>query len=248
MECAEFLRRLDAEPRVQDAAVLAHRRECAACATAWQHAQSFEGRLLDALNVPVPASLVERLRVAQRSIERKTRQRRRFGFAIAATLLLAIIAGGVTFRYMDAHSLPAMAIAHMRNSGEMGAMARTGQLDAQAIDVAFAGRHVTLKGRIPAATTYVHQCMVGGQPAVHLVTRFDDQPVVVLYLPRMPSGADKAFERDGWRGREVALAGGELIVLSNRGKRPNFKAVAQAWRLAIDGAGAAQRVSMLWEP
>lgn len=245
MECTEFLRRLDAEPRAQDPALLAHRDQCAACATAWQHTQTFEGKLVDALNVPVPAGLAERLRVAQRTAARKTRNRRRFSFAIAATLLLAVIAGGATFRYTDAHSLPAMAVAHMLGSGEIGTMARTGQLDEQAVDAVFAGRHVTLKGRIPADTTYAHQCVVDKQQAVHLVTRYDDQPVVVLYLPLEKVRRDKAFERDGWRGREMPLTRGALVVLSNRSQRPNFEAVAQAWKLAIEGTGAPNRVSML---
>lgn len=246
MECAEFLRRLDTEPRAQDPAMLAHREQCAACATAWQHTQVFEGKLLDALNVPVPGRLTERLRAAQGAAERKTRTRRRFGFAIAASLLLAIIAGGATFRYMDAHSLPAMAVAHMLESGEIGAMANTGQVQPRAVDAVFASRDVRLKGQVPADTTYVHPCMVGNQPAVHLVTRYDDQPVVVLYLPHESLAGNKAFERDGWRGREMPLGKGALVVLSNRAQRPNFEAVAKAWKLAIDGAGAADQVTMLW--
>src|SRR6185312_15169972 len=96
MDCLEFRRRLAAEPLSRDLALHAHRGECAACAAAWERAQQAERELLDALAVPVPAGLTERILLAQATGERRQHMsRRRFALALAASLLVALAGGSL---------------------------------------------------------------------------------------------------------------------------------------------------------
>ncbi|CAM5297905.1 hypothetical protein RLIN73S_03122 [Rhodanobacter lindaniclasticus] len=114
MDCLEFRRRLGAEPQARAADLLAHRDGCAACAAAWERAQTFERDLHAALNVPVPAGLAERVLLAQATGERRQHaHHRRIAFAMAASLLVALGIGGYAWRQADANSLPALAVAHM---------------------------------------------------------------------------------------------------------------------------------------
>ncbi|WP_426661825.1 DUF3379 family protein [Rhodanobacter aciditrophus] len=240
MDCLEFRRRLGAEPQSRDPALLAHRRDCPACAAAWERAQAFEHELLAALDVPVPDGLAERVLLAQATGERRqqTARRRHLGYALAASVLLALGVGGYAWRQHDARSLPALAVAHM--PGEIHSLDLVRPVTAQAVAAGFADRGVQLRGPLPAGVTYVHDCPVGPYKTVHLVSRVDNMPVAVLYVPGKQVARARDFHRDGWQGRIVPLQHGTLVMLTDRqGARP-FDAVAQGWRVAIDGMGTAQ--------
>lgn len=247
MDCLEFRRRLGAEPQARDARLQAHRDECAACTAAWERAQQAERELLAALEIPVPAGLAERVLLAQATGERRQHvRRRRMALAMAASLLIVVAAGGLIWRQLDAHSLPALAVAHMPE--EIHSLDLTRPVDAQAITGGFTYRGVHLHGPLPDDVTYVNDCPVGPYRTVHLVSRVDDVSVAVLYVPGQHARTARDFHRDGWRGRVVPLQHGLLVLLTDRtGKRP-FNAVAdtvaQDWRVAIDGLGE-QRVGQL---
>ncbi len=236
MNCLDFRRRIGAEPRTRDERFMAHRDACAeGCAAFWQRAQRFEDDLDAALAVPVPDGLADRILLAQATAERRGQVgRRRAWMAMAASVLIAVTAGGMFWRHVDRASLPALAVAHM--PVEMDSLAMTAPMSDAAVAAGFADRAAPLKGPAPAGVTYVHDCMVGPYPAVHVVTRMNDEPVVALYLPGTMSDADASFRRDGWEGRELALRGGTLVVMAQDGaNRHAMDAVARAWRSAIEG-------------
>ena len=61
-----------------------------------------------------PPGLAERILLAQATGERRQHMsRRRIALALAASLLVAVAGGGLLWRQMDAHTLPALAVAHM---------------------------------------------------------------------------------------------------------------------------------------
>lgn len=236
MDCLEFRRRLGAEPHGRDPQMLAHREACPACTAAWEKAQRFERDLHGALDVPLPEGLAERVLLAQATGERQGQvRRRRMALGLAASLLIALGGGGILWRQAQAHTLPALAVAHM--PGEIGALALTRPLAPAPVSAVFAERHAALRGPLPIDTTYVHACDVGPYRTVHLVSHPDGQPVVVLYVPTKQTSARRDFQREGWLGREVPLEHGTLVMLTNRGDRRPFDAVEQGWRVAIDGLG-----------
>ncbi|MET0505747.1 MAG: DUF3379 family protein [Luteibacter sp.] len=237
MNCLDFRRRITAEPRSRDAALLAHRDSCKdGCAAFWQRAQRFEDDFESALaDIPVPDGLADRILLAQATGERRRQVgRRRAWMAMAASLLIAVFGGGMLWRHMDQASLPALAVAHMPYEIDALGLTRT-MTDAQ-VEAGFAGRSAHLKGPAPAGVTYVHDCDIGPYPAVHLVTRVDDEAVVALYMPGKMSEASSDFHRDGWDGRQIALSGGTLVVMAPQGaSHRTMAAVARGWREAIEG-------------
>lgn len=236
MNCLDFRRRLGAEPRSRDPDLLAHRDACGeGCAAVWQRAQRFDDDLEAALAVPVPDGLADRILLAQATAERRRQVgRRRAGMALAASLLIAVMGGGMVWRHLDGFSVPALAVAHM--PGEVSSLALTASLPDARVEAGFAGRNAPLKGPAPQGVTYVQDCLVGPYPAVHVVTRMNDEPVVALYMPGKMTEGDTRFHREGWDGRELALHGGTLVVLAQEGaSRHAMDAVARAWRSAIEG-------------
>jgi hypothetical protein len=247
MDCLEFRRRLAAEPQARAPELYAHQDGCAACAAAWERAQQDERELLAALQVPVPAGLAERVLLAQASgAHRRHLRRRQAALALAASLLLGVVGGGLFWRRQDAHSLPALAVAHMPD--EIHSLDLTRPIGAPAINEGFAVRGLHLRGPLPGDVTYVHDCPVGPYLTVHLVSRVDNTSVAVLYVPGEHTGAVRDFDRDGWHGRIVPLQHGRLVLLTDRAGRQSFNRVAdtvsQDWRVAIDGLGG-PRISEL---
>ncbi|SKB65615.1 DUF3379 family protein [Luteibacter sp. 22Crub2.1] len=236
MNCLDFRRRITAEPRSRDADLLAHRDSCdEGCAPFWQRAQRFEDDFEAALaGIPVPDGLADRILLAHATHERRGQvRRRRSWMAMAASVLIAFGGVGLVWRHMDGTSLPALAVAHM--PWEMDSLNMTRPMTDAQVEAGFIGRSAHLKGPAPAGVTYVHDCTVGPYPAVHLVTRMNDEPVVALYMPGKMSDADSDFHRDGWDGRQIALSGGTLVVMAQGASRNTMDAVARGWREAIEG-------------
>jgi hypothetical protein len=59
--------------------------------------------------------------------------------------------------------------------------------------------------------------------------------VVALYLPNKKIAAPDGFERDGWKGRELPLRDGTLIVLARHPSEQQLDTAESDWRAAIDG-------------
>lgn len=239
MNCLDFRRRISAEPRSRAPDLLAHRDSCTdGCGAFWQRAQRFEDDVEAAMAVPVPDGLADRILLAQATGERRAQVgRRRTWMAMAASVLIAFGGVGMLWRYTDQHSLAALAVAHM--PWEMDSLALTRPMTDDQVEAGFVGRATHLKGPAPGMVTYVHDCTVGPYPAVHAVTRMNDEPVVALYMPGKMDGKPGTFQRDGWDGREVQLRGGTLVLLAQGASRKAMETAERGWRAAIEGPAPA---------
>jgi hypothetical protein len=97
MNCFEFRRLIFAEPRRLLSEQKQHMEQCAACATLAKEMDGFETKIHEALRVPVPEALAERILLRHKTV----RPPRRLGFsfggwALAASLVVAI---AVTFHF-----------------------------------------------------------------------------------------------------------------------------------------------------
>jgi hypothetical protein len=238
MNCLEFRRLLGSDPYSQDPEMLAHRETCSACAAVWQRAQRFEQELAAALVVPVPEGLADRILLAHTTgIRQRQVTRRRSWMAMAASLVLACAGGGLVWQQTEARSLPAMSVAHVL--GEIRSMDQTVALPEQDVAEVLAARGQTMHGPAPAGVTYVHECNVGGHPAAHFVTRMDNEAVAALYMPHVMGTKPETFTRDGWKGREVQMHDGTLVLLAQVDDKHAMDVAEAGWRMAIDGPGGA---------
>jgi hypothetical protein len=218
VDCLEFRRRLAADPHTRDPDFLAHRDSCrAGCTESWWRAQRFERRVLDTLqSVGTPPDLAERVLLTQATTQR-TRIRRRWqiGLALAASLLAALVVAGYAWNLgtaSNANSLATLAIAHVRS--EAYSLTMTRPIDSRKLQPVFAGRGLTLRGK-PVHAVFAADCQVGPYKALHLVLRENGNPVTALYLIDHRVAAVQDFNRSGWRGREVPMGSGTLVLLGN---------------------------------
>jgi hypothetical protein len=233
MDCLEFRRLLGSDPRIADAAARAHLEGCARCQDAYARAQAFEAKLGHALNVAVPEGLADRVLLAQLTGVRQ-RPARRFryawiGLAAAAALALAV---GLTRRDgIVGRSLPDLVIAHVYGE-ERPALELRAPVPSDQVDRAFAERGVHLAS-VPDGISYVHKCPVGDYRTVHMVMPRNQQAVSVLYVTQYHAPGVTNFERGALRGREVPIADGTLVMLSENAA--SFDALEHAWRDALEG-------------
>jgi len=98
MNCFEFRRLIFAEPRRLLAEQKRHMEQCAACAGLAKEMEGFEAKIHEAMTVPVPEALAERVLLRHKTV----RPAMKFGFggwALAASLMVAIaVAFHVNYR------------------------------------------------------------------------------------------------------------------------------------------------------
>lgn len=226
MNCVEFRRELGIDPHSRAEDFLRHRTECARCAAAAERAYAHERELARALAIDVPPQLADKLLLAQttRELRRRTRWRRFGGFALAATLVLAV---GVIGLRAEATTLSAQAIAHIQR--EPKALQMSQALPAAATRTAFHDVGVELRD-VPDGISFVYCCPLDHRRSVHLVMLNADDPVSVIWLPGEARGRSN-FEREGWQGRIAPLGSGTLILIAKSPRQ--FDRIEAQWRAAF---------------
>lgn len=233
MDCLEFRRLLGSDPRVVDAAAREHLERCPFCADAHARAQAFEGRLADALAVPVPVGLADRILLAQLTGARqqaRTGRRRVAWIALAAAACMAIAIGVIRHERAPV-GLADLVVQHV-NGKERDALGLTAVVPAAEIEQAFVDRGVHLAS-VPRDVSYVHECPVGTYRSVHMVMPENGAPVSVLYIVDHRAKSSTAFRRAALQGREIPLANGTLVLVAPSAER--FDAIERTWREAIEG-------------
>lgn len=234
MDCLEFRRLLGSDPRVADPAARAHLETCPRCQDAYARAQAFEARLAQALTVAVPEGFADRVLLAQLTgVRQRPARRFRYGWiALAAAAALVVAIGVVRREGAIGRSLPDLVIAHV-NGEEKPALKLRAPVPSDEVARAFADRGVHLLAAVPADISYVQECPVGGYRTVHMVMPRNDQPVSVVYVTHYQAPGVTNFERGALRGREVPMADGTLVMLSENAA--SFDGLEHAWRDAIEG-------------
>lgn len=234
MDCLEFRRLLGSDPHISDRAAREHLEGCPFCADAHARAHAFESGLAQAMAVPVPTGLADRILLAQLTGERqhqRTRVRRLAWIALAAAASLALAIGVVRHQRATSASLADLVVAHI-DGPERDALQLRAPVAAAAIERAFADRGVRLAS-VPAEVSYVHECPIGAYRSVHMVMPENGAPVSVLYVVDHPSRNSKNFLRAGMHGREVPIANGTLVLAAQTDS--GFDAIEHTWRDAIEG-------------
>ncbi|HET9031558.1 MAG TPA: DUF3379 family protein [Dokdonella sp.] len=232
MNCLEFRRRLGSEPASTLAAFVAHREECARCASAQIAADEFEKCIRGSLSIPVPANLADRIILAQTTEFRQQRRNSKRGMgaivvAVAASILIAVVA--LSNRQTEMPALAGMVVEHLQKHVVSATDARN-PIPKQDVMAAFADRGVRLNS-VPDGVNYVHECPAGPYKSVHMVMPERGGPVNVVYVVDKPSQRSIDFSHDGMRGREVPIGKGSLVMLAS--SDGDFDAIEHSWKQAM---------------
>lgn len=223
MDFSEFRRLLAADPRNQDPAFLQARASSPEFRDAAAGADRFEERLERALALEVPPDLLERIRDIPHGDEGLAHHAAGHGawwrFALAASLLVAIGAAGLTWRMNSGwSSVEDYVVDHYHHDGlTVLAMAD----DPLAADVSgmLAEFGAIAAPELAGIISVIKNCPTPDGKGVHMVLNTDRGLITVLYMPETQVSDGEQILFDDSEAVLVKLHSGSAVIIGSRLQR-----------------------------
>ena len=200
--CLEFRRRVGSEPFAADAAIEAHRRECAACARHQDELRAMDSVIRRALEV----SASPRARPAP-APARASRARL---FAVAASLAAGIAVALIVLVAAPRAAIAREVVAHLRH--EPGATQSAATMPPAAVAEVLGPAGMRL-GAGAGAVSFAARCVFDGRVVPHLVVQTPEGQVTVLVLAHRPVSRPVRFEEQGYSGVVLPAPRGSIAVV-----------------------------------
>jgi hypothetical protein len=202
---------IGADPGHLSADVEAHLAGCAECRKFRDETLALDGRLRAALELPLP------------EFRRRAPPARRF--AIAASVVLALVVAGGAWIFRPQSALAGEVVAHVEE--EMDSWGSQRQMPPDSIAGVLDAAHVEFDAHVPIV--YAAPCAFRGKRIAHLVVQTSHGPLTVMLLPHVSVTRREKFSEDGLNGVLLPAGQGSVAVLA-RGTQ-------------VDAADAASMVS-----
>jgi len=211
MDYSEFIRQLGTDPASRDPAFLRARQSSAEFIQAAAESDLFERRLRHALAVDAPpdlASCLKEVGVTGARAQIPWRQ-----YALAAGLLLAIAAAGVTWRMTPHYDTVEQYVAlHYAHDGP-GLLERGGGRLAENVDEVLSRFHVTLTPEARRMVGLIKFCPTPGGRGAHIVLNTPQGPLTVIFMPGTAVTDGEMMDFDGMQAQLVVLSRGSAAVI-----------------------------------
>lgn len=200
--CLEFRRRVGAEPFAADAAIEAHRRECAACARHQDELRAMDAEIRRALEVNPPPR-------GEAAPVPKGAARSRF-LAVAASLVMGIAVAILVLVAAPRAAIAREVVAHVQH--EPGAMQAAGSLTPEAIDAVLGPAGIRLESGA-GTVSFAARCVVDGRVVPHLVVQTPQGPATVMVLSHRTVRRAMHFDEQGYSGVVLPAPRGSIAVV-----------------------------------
>jgi hypothetical protein len=219
MGFTEFKRLLGADPRSRDPEFLAARDASPEHRAASAEAERFERRLEQALALRAPEDLLEQLRSIPRSSAdhgRSTPGRgRAWRFALAASLLIAVGAAGLTWKMNSGwDSVEDYVVDHFRHDG-VEVLARAGGRTADDTRAVLADFGVTALPALAGAIRVIKMCPTPDGKGVHMVLDTEHGLVTLIYMPHTAVSDGERITFDDSEALLVTLRSGSAVLIGS---------------------------------
>jgi hypothetical protein len=210
MNCIEFQRELNANPRRLGGAARAHAEDCATCARRMVRQLNREDDLSDALAIPVPDGLEDRVLLAARMEGRRGARR----YALAASVLLAVAVLLALPLRDPAPDLLAIAAGHV--VGEPQHLAETNAQAPRRVASLLALAGARLEQALPV--TYANDCELPDArghmaPGGHIVIETVHGRVALMLMPHGKTETSQRRKQAGmWVELHPAARGSYALV------------------------------------
>ncbi|MEW6688493.1 MAG: DUF3379 family protein [Pseudomonadota bacterium] len=206
MSCLEFRRAVMVDPRRLDAEARAHAECCASCRELLAHSLGLEDRMAEALKVPVPEGLAERV------LGRMTVPRRGAGWlALAASIVVAIaVAAVIAWPHNDPLARAGIDFVLYE---EAQAILDAKPADRAVLQRVATGLGIALPGQI-GEIRYVGTCPFAGGTAHHVVVKTPLGKATLLLLPERPLASRLVASANGFEAAIVPARGGAVAIVS----------------------------------
>jgi hypothetical protein len=204
-DCRHVRLTIGGDPQNLPADVVQHLATCAACRKFRDETLAMEGPLKAALELPL-----HRFRqAAPRAPARR--------YALAATLMLALLAGGGAWLFRPQSALAGELVEHVLH--EPGSWQSRQPVAAEQLAAVLAKAGVKYDSRWPV--TYASPCPFRGRVVPHLVVQTDRGPLTVMVLAHVASAEKEKFSESGYRGVVMPAGAGSIAVVARQGQDIN---------------------------
>jgi hypothetical protein len=206
MNCLEFQRVLNADPRHIPAPARQHAENCPDCARRMVKQINFDASLAHALQIPAPEGMEDRILLATRFSEK----RRMTLYAVAASVLIAVTVtlGPAIF---NSPSELEMAIEHVLAEPEH--LAETVDVSPATLNNLLA--HVGARSDNALDVTYANACDLPNGKGGHIVLNTAHGRVTLMLMPNGKSGVVKRKEMKGVIAEMYAAQHGNYSLIAD---------------------------------
>ena len=215
MDYSEFKRLLGADPRNQDPAFLRARASSPEFEQAAAEADRFEDLLARAVALPVPDQLLDAIRSIPQRPATRTGWRRRWPVALAASLLIAIGAAGLTWKTTPRwDSVEDYVSDHFRHDGGVLLAQADGRV-AEDVQSFLARFDVEAIPELAGIVGVIKYCPTPDGKGVHMILNTQHGPVTMIYMPGTPVTDREHFTFDGREVLLVDLRSGSAAIIGS---------------------------------
>jgi hypothetical protein len=202
------------DPRRLDAEARAHAEGCAACGELLARSLQLEDRLADALKVPVPPGLADRV---LRNATQQPQGRR--WLALAASVVLAVaLAAALAWPRNDPLARAGIDFVLYE---EAQAILDAKPADRAVLERVATGLGVALPGQL-GEIRYVGTCPFAGGTAHHVLVKTPLGKATLLLMPKRPLASRVVASANGFEAAIVPARGGAVAIVS-----PSARAIAR---------------------
>ena len=207
MNCIDFRREALAQPLRLAPAAGEHAAACDACGPFLERLRELDAELYQAMSIPVPDGLADRVLVSQGIRGR----RRPWLWALAAGVLLAFLVALLARPLITGRELAGEALAHVAHEPQSFQLLSVHAPDLLPKELALQGVRLA---RTVGQVTYATLCPMSVR-ARHLVVRTAEGPVTLLLLPDDPVRRGRTVvERDGMTAISLPAARGSIAIVA----------------------------------
>jgi len=235
MDHEAYRRALLADPHSKDAEMLRHREACGQCSAFSDQLLKFESRLERAMRLEMRPPAAEFRPGRDRPGRDRQGRSRPARFALAASVLLALLVAGAVWLAVPRTSLAAAVVAHM--AGEPDAWNTRAPIPGPALESVLESADMQLTAGA-GVVSYASSCEFRGHVVPHLVVQSAHGPVTVMVLVHESVGKQVQFDEHGYRGIIVPVAGHGSIALLMHGPDAHIE--------DVEGIAARVRNATVW--
>jgi hypothetical protein len=228
MNFSEFRKRLGAEPRSEDAELLAARDSAPEFRAEYDRAATFEERLERAAALDEPAGLVDELLLVPEKGSGHAARSFPMALAVAASLVLAIGAAGLLWQMKHSwDTVEDYVMDHYREDGA-GSLAAAASVSPEEVQSILAAFDVEATPELAGIVGLIKYCPTPDGKGVHMILNTVDGPLTVFYLPRTAVTDGEWMTFDDVSAVLVELESGSAVIIGpeERGLE-NYYAVIQ---------------------
>lgn len=217
MNCEEARLQIGAEPQTLPAGLEQHLSGCADCSGYRDETLRIDAGIQRAMQWPARTgsgdvtARVLPVEAVRPALRRSSAWRNR-GWAMAASVLMAIALGVLGGGGNDGKALATELVAHM--AGEAASWNETRPTPQSALDLVLRRSGVQLDRAALGDVVYAHACFFRGRYVPHLVVRTTRGPVTVMVLAGESVQGTERFEEGGYAGVLARAPGGAVAVLA----------------------------------